>query len=48
MMNVTIKQLITLLLMTATLAVVLALLPENPAGSVQPQTTTDLTRQVAE
>lgn len=48
MMNATIKQLIILLLMTATLAMVLALLPENPAGSDTSQTATALASSMAE
>jgi len=42
MMNMTTKQIITLLLMTATMAVMLALLPEYPADSAQKPTTTQL------
>ncbi len=46
-MNVTIKQLISLLLMTATMALFLSFLPEHPPGSVQNQTTTHLASQVS-
>ncbi len=42
-MNVTKKQLISLFLMTATMAIVLSLLPEQSAGHVESQTITQLT-----
>lgn len=45
MMNVTTKQLISLLLLTVTLAVLLALLPEYPTDSVQNQTVSKLASQ---
>lgn len=48
MMNVTTKQLISLLLMTLTMAVILAMLPEHPADQDPTQTTTSLARQLTE
>lgn len=47
-MNMTTKQLISLLLMTITLAVILALLPEHPTGTAQNQITTHLAGQASE
>jgi len=44
-MNMTTKQLISLLLMMATMAVILSLLPEYPLESSQSQTTSQLAIQ---
>lgn len=47
-MNVTTKQLLTLLLMTLTMAVILALLPEQPVNRDQANVPASLVSQISE